>query len=131
MVFKGTPGNWYDEQSEEYHLSEQAAYDLVVKARNAYMDAQRVPKPQPPRELFIHGKTLFNREEWAGFVRAVGSETNVVAVRIRDDKDLKLYHKSDNPVLRGIAYIRSDRHAYLWTRGWTPRLATYPGMGSP
>jgi hypothetical protein len=34
-------------------------------------------------------------------------------------------------VLRGIARIRSERSAHLWTKGWTPRLQTYPGREVP
>jgi hypothetical protein len=34
-------------------------------------------------------------------------------------------------VLRGTAYINSDQDAFLWTRGWVPRLRTYPGMEVP
>ena len=55
----------------------------------------------------------------------------MVGARIRDDKGLKLFRKSDNPVLRGTAYINSDQDAFLWTRGWVPRLRTYPGMEVP
>src|SRR6185503_6348007 len=65
------------------------------------------------------------------FASAVDSLTQLVGVRIRDDKLLKLFRKSDNPVLRGIAYINSDREGFLWTRGWTRRLRTYPGMDVP
>jgi hypothetical protein len=34
-------------------------------------------------------------------------------------------------VLRGTAIIVSDRTAYLWTAGFTPRLETYPGREVP
>ena len=30
-----------------------------------------------------------------------------------------------------LAYIESERTAVLWTRGWTPRLQTYPGLEVP
>ena len=59
------------------------------------------------------------------------TETAVVGVKIRDDASLKLYRKADTPILRGTAYIRHERSALLWTRGWTPRLATYPGLEVP
>ena len=55
----------------------------------------------------------------------------MVGVKIRDDSTLKLFRAFDTPVLRGTAYVRHERSAYLWTRGWTPRLATYPGMEVP
>jgi hypothetical protein len=81
-------------------------------------------------EFFIHGKVSFWREEWEGFREAVGPGTKVVGVKIRDDSTLKLFRDSDTPILRGSAYIRHENSAYLRTRGWTPRLATYPGMAA-
>ena len=55
----------------------------------------------------------------------------MVGVRIREEKNLKLYRKGQNPVLRGLANIRGARGAHLWTRGWTPRIQTYPGREVP
>lgn len=43
----------------------------------------------------------------------------------------RLFRKSDNPVLRGTAYKVNPKHAFLGTRGWIPRLRTYPGMEVP
>jgi hypothetical protein len=34
-------------------------------------------------------------------------------------------------VLRGSAILATDRRAYLWTTGFTPRLNTYPGREVP
>jgi hypothetical protein len=81
--------------------------------------------------MFVHGKVRLEAEEWQGFRDCAGPKTNMVGVRIRDEKNLKLYRKGVNPVLRGIAHIRSERSAHLWTRGWTPRLQTYPGREVP
>jgi hypothetical protein len=73
----------------------------------------------------------FEAKEWAGFKDAVGRDTNIVGVQIREERNLKLYRKGQNPVLRGLANIRSERSAHLWTRGWTPRIQTYPGREVP
>ena len=70
-------------------------------------------------------------EEWAGFQDAVPSGTKVVAVRIRDEHSFKLFSRQTTPVLRGTAFISDPSRAYLWTKGWTPRLRTYPGMEVP
>ena len=35
-----------------------------------------------PEELFIHGRTSFNDDEWAGFEAAAGNSTRVVGVTI-------------------------------------------------
>ncbi len=37
----------------------------------------------PPNELFIHGQTNFNDEEWKAFEEAAPATTNVVGVRIK------------------------------------------------
>ena len=34
-------------------------------------------------------------------------------------------------MLRGVAFVRDDRTAFLWTKGFTPRLQTYPGREVP
>ena len=84
----------------------------------------------PPSELFLHGRVKFNWEEWRGFEQAAkATNTAVVGVKIRDESGMKLYRWGDNPVLRGTALIQDDRSAFLWTRGWTPRLQTYVGRG--
>jgi len=102
---------------------------LIAMAIKSYRE--RRPDKKPPDELFIHGKTTFNDDEWAGFREAAPSETSIVGVKIRDDSSLKLFRMGDTPVLRGTAFVRNPRNATLWTRGWTPRLGTYPGLEVP
>lgn len=127
IVFKGALGPWYSPETGDFHLSYAAAKELGEVAIKAY----KKKVDRPPKEMFIHGRVRFEEEEWQGFVDAAGSETNMVGVRIRDEKDLKLYRKGCNPILRGLAHIRSDWSAHLWTKGWTPRLQTYPGREVP
>jgi hypothetical protein len=127
IVFKGDVGPWHSPGRGDFHLNRQAARELVKIA----VDSYNGKRGQPPKELFLHGKVRFNDEEWAGFREAVDSSTNLVGVRIRPDSDIKLYRKSDHPVLRGLAYIRDERTAYLWTKGFVPRLQTYPGREVP
>jgi hypothetical protein len=52
-------------------------------------------------------------------------------VQIRKESGIKLYRKGDHPVLRGLAYVRDERTAYLWIKGFIPRLQTYPGREVP
>ncbi len=128
-VFRGAVGPWYSEDSREFHLNRRAAQDLVTLAVDTY---KRYSKGKPPSELFLHGKVSFSEEEWDGFRDAVNSaETNLVGVKIRDDSDLRLFRTGRHPVLRGIAYVRHQRSAYLWTKGFSPRLRTYVGREVP
>jgi hypothetical protein len=127
IVFKGAVGPWHTPGRGDFHLSRTAARELVGLAVKSY----KQKKGQAPKELFLHGKVRFNDNEWMGFQDAVDSSTNLVGIRIRDESDLKLYRMGDNPVLRGLAHIRDQRTAYLWTKGYTPRLRTYPGREVP
>lgn len=127
LVFRGDVGPWYREGEGTYHLKREAASKLIEKALRTYVEK----KGKQPAELFIHGKVRFNSEEWAGFEDATSSETKLVGVRIRTSNEIKLYRRGDNPVLRGTAFIQDDKTAFMWTRGFIPRLNTYPGREVP
>jgi hypothetical protein len=128
LVFKGDIGPWYTPVSGEFHLDRRSAKELVMLAVDAYKGRH---DGNAPRELFLHGKTRFNDEEWEGFHEGIGRAVNLVGVRIRDSREIKLYRQGQHPVLRGLAYVRDERTAYLWTRGYIPRLGTYPGREVP
>lgn len=127
VVFKGAVGPWYDEETHQYHLQDQYAAELVSIVLASYRERTNTN----PRELFIHGRIRFSDEEWQGFKKAAGDNTKLVGVRIRPTDDLKVFRSSRYPLLRGMAYIRDERTAYLWTRGFIPRLGTYPGFEVP
>lgn len=132
VVFKGAVGPWYSPRWGEFHLSRKAAQNLARLAIDTYIHDKNNTEKQPPTELFLHGRTSFNREEWAGFLDGVDqSKTNLVGVRIKTEKVLKIYRHGSHPVLRGMAYIQDARTAYLWTSGFTPRVQTYDGKEVP
>lgn len=127
IVFRGALGPWYNPRRGDFHLKRGAARELASLVVSAYQEKHG----RPPEELFFHGKVRFRDEEWHGFEEAVPRTTRLVGVRIRDANDLKLFRTGDNPILRGLAYIQDDYTAYLWTRGFIPRLQTYPGREVP
>jgi hypothetical protein len=128
IVFKGAIGPWYRHDKEEFHLTREAARELIALAVETYSQSFG----GPPAELFIHGKVGFDDEEWRGFSESVdSSRTNVVGVKIREDGDLRLFRHARHPVLRGTAWIRHPRAGHLWTRGLTPRLKSYIGREVP
>ena len=128
VVFKGNVGPWHTPGTGDYHLDSKSAAELVGKAVETYTEKMGAP----PKELFLHGKVMFNDEEWQGFNDAIDSaKTNLVGVKIYTEKNFKLYRKGKMPVVRGTAYVRSKTKAYLWTNGYVPRLKTFPGMGVP
>jgi hypothetical protein len=127
IVFKGALGPWYSPETGHYHLSFNAAKQIGDLVKGSYKKKFH----SPPAELFIHGRVRLNDEEWRGFRTAVDAETKLVGVQIREEKNLKLYRKGQNPVLRGTAYFDNEKRAHVWTRGWIPRLQTYPGREVP
>lgn len=127
VVFRGAVGPWYSEADKSFHLTKAKAAELMTLVVDAYTDLHEAP----PSELFIHGKARFSDEEWEGFCSAVPDGTKLVGVRIRPTTELKLFRLGKKPVLRGTAFLASERMGYLWTKGFVPRLATYPGWEVP
>ncbi|MEA2162145.1 MAG: hypothetical protein QOK37_272 [Thermoanaerobaculia bacterium] len=127
VVFRGAVGPWYSPTTRDFHLDRTAARELVAMALASYRELTG----GPPRELFIHGRIRFSDEEWAGFTEGAGADTNVVGVRIRQASELKLFRTGKMPPLRGVAYVESPTLGYLWTKGYIPRLRTYPGREVP
>lgn len=127
VVFRGANGPWKT-GDYEYHLKRDAAKKLISLVLETYSDNHG----GPPKELFVHGQTYFNDEEWKAFEDAAPKETNVVGVRIRATSgEMKLFRDGDYPVLRGDALLLDDRNAYLWTTGYVPQLDTYIGPETP
>lgn len=127
IVFKGAVGPWYRPGRGDYHLTHDAAKELMGLA----IDSYKAHIGHSPREVFVHGKVRFQQEEWDGFKAAVDAHTQLVGIRIRDDNLLKVFTRGKHPLLRGLAYIQDEFTSYLWTRGYIPRLQTYPGWGVP
>lgn len=128
VVFKGAVGPWYSETDGTFHLDKVRAAELMQLVVNAYEEMHG----RPPSELFIHGQTWFEANEWTGFSSTVPDDTKLVGIRIRRQSEVKLFRFGKKPVLRGTAMIAaSNRMAYLWTVGFIPRLDTYPGREVP
>jgi hypothetical protein len=127
VVFRGANGPWKT-GDYEYHLQYDAAKSLLSMVLETYAENHK----RPPKELFIHGQTAFNDEEWRAFEKAAPRGTNVVGVRIRrTNGETKLFRDGDYPVLRGTAMYLDSRNAYLWTNGYLPQLDTYIGPETP
>ncbi|HAO09159.1 MAG TPA: hypothetical protein DCQ50_19760 [Chryseobacterium sp.] len=127
-VFRGAVGPWYNDLTKEFHLRRPQAKQLMSIAVETYKEK----KGEYPKELFIHGRTRFDSEEWHGFSDAVPDSTSLVGITISEKKALKIYRPdSDFPMLRGLAYIQSEFSGYLWTKGYVPRLETSLSMEVP
>lgn len=95
VVFRGALGPWYRADSEQFHLDELAARNLVKMVIDEYHGQHN---NEPPAELFLHAKSSFTDEEWKGFTSGAPPQTNVVGVQIADGKDnLKLFRPGKYP----------------------------------
>ena len=128
VVFKGAIGPWKTYGKEDYHLDYEAAKDIIERAVSAYKEF--FGKETDPKEIFIHGRTYLNDDEWKGFSSIKDRGINVVGVRISHSR-LKLFRPGKFPVLRGLAYLENETRGYLWSTGFIPRLRTFPYQGVP
>ncbi len=126
VVFRGAMGPWTADD-KSYHLSTAAAANLMSTVISAYEAKHGVP----PSEVFIHGQAEFNDDEWKGFMSAIGNHTMLCGVRIRKSNRVKAFRAGRKPLARGTAWFVGKRKAYLWSSGYVPRLATYPGWEVP
>lgn len=127
LVFKGAVGPWYNPDNKEYHLTYESAKELIAMAVDGFQRKNGIK----PKEIFIHGKTNFSDEEWEGFSAGVGTDIKLVGVRITQEKEFKLFRDGDFPVMRNSAYIKGRHVAYLWTKGFIPRLQSVLGLETP
>lgn len=128
VVFRGAVGPWITAGNDDFHLPKEKAKALMAMVVDAY---RKNHGGAAPKELFIHGKTRFSAEEWEGFKETVPQDCNVACVRIREDSGFKLFRLGMMTIARGLGLVRSPRSAYLWTKGFVPRLQTYAGREVP
>ncbi len=81
-----------------------------------------------PRELLMHAKSANVRGSAPAAAKARISWAFKIA-EARDD--LKLLRPGDYPVIRGTTLQIGERHAFLWTAGYAPRLDTFTGPETP
>ncbi|MCP3447345.1 hypothetical protein [Bradyrhizobium sp. CCGUVB14] len=128
IVFKGAVGSWASDKEGEYHLSEEKAREIVERCIAAYKVHHN---NKAPRELFIHGRTRFDKNEIRGFRSGAPDGTTVSGIQILRPNDLKLFREGKKPMLRGSALKLDNRNAFLWSSGYVPHLLTYPGREVP
>lgn len=129
MVFRGNVGPWFNPKKNEFHLDKKDAYEIISQSLEAFKDYSSTA--EYPEEVFIHAKTYFDDEEWEGFTEATNGKSKITGVRIRDDSAFKLHRDYSYCIPRGSLLKYSENRAYLWTRGFIPRLQTQLGLEVP
>ena len=127
LVFKGNVGPWYNETTKEYHINKEDAKDLLNRALVTFEEKVGII----PKEIFIHARTYFEDEEWNGFLEALENKIKVVGIRIKPENIFKLFREKIYPVPRGTVFIYSENKAFLWSKGFVPRLQTQFGLETP
>lgn len=127
MVFRGNVGPWWNPKTKEFHLRTKDAKEIIEQSIQSYY--KKFDKY--PKEIFIHAKTYFNDDEWAGFEKATDGKCKIIGVRIRDELAFKLYRHYQYCVPRGMILQYDDNRAFLWTKGFIPRFETQIGLETP
>jgi hypothetical protein len=128
IVFLGEFGPWYSPQKRAFHLSPDAARDLLLGVLKTYA----LLDGRPLKEIFLHCRSWIDEEEFEGFRSACPTGCKLVGVRVRPDKfGPRLFRLGEMPVLRGTTWRVDDTTAYLFGSGFKPRLCTYDGWETP
>jgi len=129
MVFRGNIGPWYNPETKEYHLEKPDAKELLTKLLMSFKEKSEYNRY--PEEVFIHANTYFDDEEWSGFQEAAEGKSKIIGVRIRDDGSFKLYRDFTYCVPRGTVLTIDKKRAYMWSKGFIPRMQTQLGLETP
>lgn len=128
VVFLGQFGPWYSPRDKQFHLSKEAAHDLLSGVLNTYKDLDG----KPLTEIFLHSRSTISGEEFSGYQAACPPNVKLVGIRVRHDpKAPRLYRMGEMPVLRGTLWKLSESAGLLWGSGFKGRLATYDGWETP
>lgn len=126
LVLRGTEV-YVDEKTEEPHLTEQQAKDLLTEALQRYKSRAG----RTPIKVVIHKKTLFSEAEKKGFSEAIGELKKDFVTISERNKGIRFMRSGSYPVLRGTLISLSRTDHILYTSGYTPRIRTYPGHSIP
>lgn len=128
IVFMGKYGPWFSPRDANFHLTKEAAKDLLAGTLQTYRDLDGPPL----KEIFLHCRSGINEEEFSGFRKACPEDVKLVGVRVRKESRLvRLLREGTRPVLRGTYWVLDERSAFLWATGFKPRLGTYDGWEIP
>ena len=128
VVIRGDYGPWFSEEKKEFHLTREAAHNLLFKVLNTYQELEG----KPLMEVFLHYRVWINEEEYEGFKSACPDGVKLTCIRVsQEDNEARLYREGTRPILRGTLLKINDKRAYLFASGFKPFLGTYDGWETP
>ena len=127
VVFRGRFGPWWSAERHQFHMSRDAAAELLRGVLATY----EANYSDPVQEIFFHCRSGLDRDEWDGLRSVAPAGARLVGIRVRTDNRVRLMRAGRMPVMRGACWSPDSRHAYLWGSGFKPRLATYDGAEIP
>ncbi len=129
IIFKGETGPWYSADSDDFHLTADAAQALLSGVISTYESLGGLPLT----EVFLHSRSEISASEYSGYRQAVPDSTKVVAIRVRSEQTsgFRLFRPGTRPVIRGTFWKTGMRSGLLWGSGFVPRVRTYAGSAVP
>ena len=127
LVLRGQRIEWDPRRSKTPHLTEDTAFTLLTDALELY---KRQMNQQLPQRLALHKSSQFWKEELEGFRRACGRISQVDFVAF-GQRGVRFLRRGSYPPLRGTTIELSSRNYLIYTKGYVPFYATYPGLRIP
>jgi hypothetical protein len=85
IVFLGDFGPWYSPDDEEFHLSKDAARNLLAGVLATYNSVKTSNDP-PIHEIFLHSRSSISDNEFEGYKEACPAGCSLVGIRVRPDR---------------------------------------------
>ena len=133
---RGDPFEWDEEkEGRSPHMTKDGARNLIRATLEEYI---RV-KGSTPKRVVVHKSSRFWGSDHGDFNELEGFQEGIQSVFSKIEYDLvtlgqvgvKLFREGAYPPLRGTYFRIGDDHHYLYTMGFIPYLATYPGSYVP
>lgn len=127
QVIRGKPFEWDEEQQRRNVQLTAPQMAEVIRDSIEIFSRQR---NRNPRRLVVHKSTRFSDEELEGCELGSRGVDELDIIHIRGTGFRAYHEKYDYPVVRGTTISDTDE-LMLFSSGYVPALATYPGSSAP
>jgi hypothetical protein len=128
IVFLGDEGPWYSPKTQQCHLSQDGAKELLEGILETYVDLEG----KKLTEIFLHSRSSINESEYHGYQNACPSGVKLTAINVQLERTgIRLFREGHKPVMRGTFWKWNENKGYLWGSGYAPKFGTYTGLEIP